>query len=137
MTDLEFTATEEMEPRRGRGAKAHTVINIILAVLATVAFFFVALYTVVAVDSYIGMKGFDGEGINGAGLGFAFSVVFVLVASIFSAPLSLAGVISSGIAMKKRTDGARKTAVVTFTVSLVYIILNIAAVAALLILTAI
>ena len=58
MTDLEYTVTEEAEPKSVRGKKAHTVINIILAALATVAFFFVVLYTITAIGSYIEMNNF-------------------------------------------------------------------------------
>ena len=147
MTDLEYNGMEEVKPGaeldtrldtglevgakpRSRAAKVHTVVNIVLAVLATAAFFFVALFTYSAADAYIGMKNFNGEGFNGDGLGFAIAFVLVLVASLFSAPLSLACTISSGIAVKLREGRDRTTSLITLIVTAVYLLLNLAAVVA-------
>ena len=128
MDEQEILSTDAIETPNGRGARAHTVANIVLTVLATAAFFFLALFVYSAIDAYIGMKSFDGEGINGAGIGYALSFVFVLAMSALAIPLSAASVISSAIAVKIRTGGARRASLVMLIITASYILLNIVSV---------
>ena len=107
-----------------RSNKVHLVFNIILFVLATCAFVFVALFTYSAIDAYIDMQNFNGEGINSGALGFAFSFVFVLIAALATVPLSVICAVSSGSAVKKREGVTVSVSRVTLWVSVAYAVIS-------------
>lgn len=94
----EAPAVEE----KGRAGKVHMIANTILCILAILAFLWVAVFTYSAIDAYIDMQNFDGEGFNSGALGFGLSFVFVLIGALVTVPLSVACAISSGISLKIR-----------------------------------
>ena len=120
-------------PRGGRG---HMVANVILCVLASCSFLLAALFAYASIDAYIGSLSFDGNGINSDGLGFAFALVFTLIASGATLLFSLICGISSGVAVKIREGSVCAVSRLTLGLSVFYGIVDIIAVAVLLILGA-
>ena len=106
---------------RKKKAKAHMTANIVLAIFATAAFFFFAIFAYTAIDAYIASQSFDGNGINGDGIGYAFAFVLALVATFFVLPLSLACAVSSGVAVKIRDGAAEVISRITLILSVGYI----------------
>ena len=100
---------------------AHKVSNIVVTVLATVAFFIFAVFAFTLIESYFEMKGFDGEGVNGGAIGYAFSLVFMIIATVAVVPLSVAGIVLSATSVKFRQGADRVIGIVTLVLNSLYI----------------
>ena len=120
MENSEFVEVYEapVVEEKGRAGKVHMIANAILCILAILAFLWVAVFTYSAIDAYIDMQNYNGEGFDGGAVGFAFCFVFLLIGAVVTIPLSVACAISSGISLKIRKGLAATVSRITLWLSI-------------------